>query len=133
MMKKRAYILFVFIGLLVQCSASRPKDILDEEMYKAVLKEIILANQLQKNAETQKIPKQNYKALVYKKYGIDSFVLKKTTDYYSRHPEILARIYLEIEQEFQQKADSLEPTQKPLRKHTDKIKLPKKKLNLKKS
>ena len=102
------------------------EDVLDKDTYKAVLKEIILANSVAQQLKKKDtlIEKQIF-GLVYKKYGIDSLTLKKTTDYYSKKPEILEEIYKEIKEEMEKKKDSLQKLVAPVKLKTDSVKLPK--------
>jgi len=103
----RNFLLLLFF-IFISCSGSpKEKNVLEPETYKNILKEIILANALSNNNEKNTSSKK-YMNLVYKKYNIDSISLKKTTDYYTNHPEILEKIYEEIEIELKQKLDSLE-------------------------
>ena len=101
------------------------EGILDKNTYKAVLKEIILANSIAqqlKNKDT--LIDKKILGLVYKKYGIDSLTLKKTTDYYSDKPEILEEIYREINEEMKKKKDSLQKLVAPVKLKNDSVKLP---------
>ncbi len=127
---KKPYLLLL-LSLLIQCKPERPEGVLDEKTYQSVLKEIILVNQLKQTNEIKDKKAPDYLALVYKKYRIDSLQLKKTTDYYSEHPEILVRIYQKLEAEFKSVSDSLEPLKKQEKIKTDQIKLLKKKVDLK--
>jgi len=127
---KKFIMIFSVILLFGSCHKKSSK-IIDRHTYKQVLKEIILTNLIKENFTKNDSFKKNIKLLVYKKYNLDSTLLKKTTDYYSQHPDKLHKIYSEIYTEFKQKSDSLEkivPQPKP---KNDQIKIDKKKLNLK--
>jgi len=109
-------------------------EVLDRNTYKAVLKEIILANSLSRTLERKdSTAGKKLLGLVYKKYHIDSLKLKKTTDYYSGKPEILTEIYQEIKDEFSRQKDSIEKLIVPAKIRTDSIKIPKDILNRKKN
>jgi len=105
-MKKLFYIIILSV-LLLQACKHKPEKLIPEPTYKQILKEIILAGLIQEKFPKKDSPKNDAIYLVYKKYGIDSLTLKKTTDYYSQHPEKLAVIYKDIYNDLKQKADSL--------------------------
>ena len=125
-------ILYLFLILtLFSCKEKKNKEILDQKTYKAVLKEILLTNIVKQ--DHKKIDSLNYNliGLVYKKYNVDSLKLENTTEYYSRHPKELTKIYQEIYQEIKKSSDSIEqltPHQTP---KTDAIKIDKTRLNQK--
>jgi len=106
-MLHKIFLLFISIYLISCSNSHKDNDVLEPATYKKILKEIILANALSNNNEKSDTSKK-YMILVYKKYNIDSLILKKTTDYYTNHPEILEKIYEEIENELKQELDSLE-------------------------
>ena len=119
----------LFFLFLSSCNDKRPDGVLDQETYKNVMKDIIMADvvkhELRKN---DSIPLQTL-AMVYKKYDVDSVSLQKTTDYYAEHPKVLVKLLQEIKDEFQKKVDSLKQ-KKPNKSNkklpiSDKIKLPK--------
>ena len=122
MMKK--IILFIFLSLTLSCQ-QKDSDVLNKKVYKNILKELILINLAKQELKKDDSLNKNLLELVYRKYKIDSLKLKKTTDYYSKHPEQLSKIYDEIYLEFKKVSDSFEKInpKKPLK--TDKIKLPK--------
>ena len=127
MKKFLIFILLLTIGVSAcKDEAASSGEILDKHTYKAVLKEIILANsvaqQLKKNKDT--LIEKKILGLVYKKYGIDSLTLKKTTDFYSKKPEILEEIYKEIKEELEQKKDSMQKLVAPVKLKNDSVKLP---------
>jgi len=127
---KKLTIIFLSILVFGACQKKSSK-IIDRHTYKQVLKEIILANLIKQKITKNDSLKKNIKLLIYKKYNIDSISLKKTTDFYSQHPDQLQKIYSEIYTEFKQKSDSLEklaPHKKP---KNDQIKIDKKILDLK--
>ena len=129
-MKKILYLFLILI--LFSCKGKKNKDILDQKTYKSVLKEILLTNIVKQ--DHKKIDSLNYNliGLVYKKYKIDSLKLENTTEYYSRHPKKLTKIYQEIYQEIKKTSDSIEqltPHQIP---KTDAIKIDKSRLNQRK-
>ncbi len=122
--------LLIALSLNIACSTSKNEDVLDKNTYKKILKEAILADILSSDSDKKNLSDKNFLSLVYNKYNIDSTSFKKTTDYYSNHPEILEEIYAEIEKEFKQKLDSLEPNSTPKPK-TEKIKIGKKDIKIK--
>jgi len=127
----RKILFFLWSLFFLQCAEKRPDDILDENTYKEVLKEIILAHQLQQHIKIKKKQSDNYLPLVYKKFGIDSLKLKKTTDYYTNHPELLLSIYSKIEQEFKTVLDTLNKKYPSDKSKKEPIKILKKQINLK--
>ncbi len=128
-MKK--FIMIFFAVLLFGSCHKKTSKILDRNTYKQVLKDIILANMMEQKFNKNDSLKRNIKLLVYKKYNIDSTLLKMTTDYYSQHPDELHKIYSEIYSEFKQKSDSLEKIAPHLKPKNDQIKIDKKQLDLK--
>jgi len=116
----------ILLSLLGGCKQTKSENILDKETYKNVLKEIIFANLIKQNIIKDKDSiDQNLMEMVYKKYHIDSLKFKKTTDYYSAHPEKLTKIYTQIYNEIKQVSDSLENITPKKEPKTDKIKIPK--------
>jgi len=126
MKKIITFILFVSLTVIA-CKEQQPdRNILDKNTFKSVLKEIILVNTLAEQLEKKdSLAGKKLLGLVYKKYDIDSLKLKRTTDFYSKNPEILAEIYQEIKDEFSQKKDSLEKLISPKKLKTDSVKIPK--------
>ena len=127
---KKFIMIFSVILLFGSCHKKSSK-IIDRHTYKQVLKEIILANLIEQKFNKNDSLKKNIKLLVYKKYNIDSISLKRTTDYYSRYPDKLHKIYSEIYNEFKQKSDSLEKIAPHSKPKNDQIKIDKNQLNLK--
>ena len=122
--------MILFAVLLFGSCHKKTSEIIDRHTYKQVLKEIILANMVEQKFNKNDSLKGNIKLLVYKKYNIDSTLLKKTTDYYSQHPDKLHKIYSEIYSEFKQKSDSLEKIVPHLKPKNDQIKIEKEQLDL---
>ena len=127
---RKLILFFLIASFFVSCHKKSP-EIIDRHIYKQVLKEIILANLIEQKFNKNDSLKKNIKLLVYKKYNIDSTSLKKTTDYYSQHPDKLHKIYSEIYSEFKQKSDSLEKIAPHSIPKNDQIKIEKKQLDLK--
>jgi len=136
-MKKISYILLLIISLSACNNDKKVEGLIDKSTYKQVLKEIIMADMLRNQKRVKDSLNFNPLQLVYKKYKIDSLVLKKNADYYAKHPEILKNIYQEIKAEFQAQLDSVEKAdsinrpikQKPKKKY-DSITIPTNILNL---
>ncbi len=107
-MKQITVILFTI--LIVFWSCNKPNDkLIPKQTYKQILKEIILAGLIrEKYPQKDSVSQNDILLLIYKKYQIDSLQLKKTTGYYSRHPEELAKIYAGIHAELKQISDSLD-------------------------
>ncbi len=122
---------YIFIASLFWSCHKKPSKILDRNTYKQILKEMILANLIEQKINRNDSIMKEIKLLVYNKYNIDSTLLKKTTDYYSRYPDKLHKIYSEIYAEFKQKSDSLEKIIPQIKPKSDQIKIDKKKLHLK--
>jgi len=120
-MKKILFL--ILLSVLTNCSQKKSENILDKETYKNVLKEIIFVNIIQQDIQKNDSLKKNLLGLVYKKHHIDSIKFKRTTDYYSKHPGELAKIYDEIYLEIKKVSDSLEELS-PKKPKTDKIKIP---------
>ena len=114
----------ILLSLLGGCKQTESKNILDKQTYKNVLKEIIFVNIIQQEIQQNDSLKKNLISLVYQKHHIDSIQFRRTTDYYSKHPEQLAKIYDEIYLEIKKVSDSLEELS-PKKPKTDKIKIPK--------
>ncbi len=119
---KKIYLIYI-VGLLLWACHQKPENIISRTTYKQVLKELILADLIQQKIPDNDSLNNNIILLVYKKYKIDSAMLKKTTDYYSYHPEELSKIYDEIYTEFKHKADSLNKIEPHLQPKTDEIKI----------
>ncbi len=134
MARKILFILFVF--LIVSCKQNKPKDVLDKTRFKAVMKDLILAQSIKNMSFGKDSLDFNPIELVYKTYHIDSIILKKSTDYYSKKPEIFKEIYSELKTEFKHKQDSIDSiigkAKKPSKKtiKSDKIKVLKKNINI---
>jgi len=122
---KKIIIFLLAISLLSACRQNNSKSIIDKETYKNILKELILVNLVKQEVIQQDSLKKNLLQLVYQKYHIDSLKFKKTTDYYSKHPEQLTKIYDEIYLEIKKVSDSLENITPKKEPKTDKIKIPK--------
>jgi len=120
-MKKILFL--ILLSVLTNCNQKKSENILDKETYKNVLKEIIFVNILQQEIQQNDSLKKNLLGLVYQKYHIDSIQFNRTTDYYGKHPEQLAKIYDEIYLEIKKVSDSLEELS-PKKPKTDKIKIP---------
>lgn len=129
-MKKLIFILLSF--LLLGACQKKAEKLIPKQTYKQILKEIILANLIQEKYQQTDSAGNNILTLVYKKYNIDSLSLKKTTDYYSKHPGELAEIYTEIHLEFKQKADSLNKLVPNNKSEKDEVKVKKDLLHSKK-
>ncbi len=127
---KKFILAFISLFLLWACH-KKPEKIMDRQTYKQVLRDLILADLVSQNLRKNDSLKKQVRILVYKKYGVDSLMLKKTTDYYSSHPQQLTKIYAEIHTEFKRKADSLEKLAPHSKPKNDQIKMDKTKINLK--
>jgi len=123
-MKKVLFL--ILLSFFAGCKQKTTENILDRETYKSVLKEIIFVNLIQQETQQNDSLKKNLLGLVYQKHHIDSMQFKRTTDYYSKHPGELAKIYDEIYREIKKVSDSLEELS-PQKPKTDKIKIPIKK------
>jgi hypothetical protein len=121
-------ILFVFLLLSSFLSCKNKESVhqvMDKTTYKNVLKEIILSNITNNEISPHYTIDYDLLQLVYNKYGIDSLMLKKTTDYYSRQPEVLEQIYQEIHTEIKKIKDSLEKLKPKPAPKSDSVKIKK--------
>ncbi len=103
---KKLFFIYLLIGLTACQNTEKPKDILDKDTYKKIMKDLIIAKKTQevlKHKDTSIHPV----LLVYKTYKVDSIILKKSTDYYSKDPAFFKEIYAEILNELKHKKDSL--------------------------
>jgi len=131
-MFRKLIVIFILSGIFSCQNNKVSSEILDQKTYKEVLKEIILSNIARQQINANDSISPDLLSLIYKKYHIDSLQLKKTTDYYSNKPEILEKIYAEIEIEFKKQSDRIEKFKpKQQKTQTDSIKILKEKINLK--
>ncbi len=109
-MKKILQFLPVWIWL-AGCSAGdeKPGYLLSEEKMKAVISDMLIANELyvQNKTEIDSL-KINPVYSVLEKHGIDSTAFYGSMSYYLQHPGVFSEIYKQVEQEFKKKMDSLD-------------------------
>ncbi len=101
-MKKFLPIIILFI-LLQGCKPGIPKEIIQPSEMEKVLFDIHVVDGYLvtfTNQDTVKIVASSYYNGIYKKFGIDSVLFKKSMDYYYSHPVILNQIYTNVEKKF---------------------------------
>lgn len=101
-MKRFLPIIILFI-LLQGCKPGIPKEIIQPTEMEKVLFDIHVVDGYLvtfTNQDTLKIIASSYYKGIYKKFGIDSALFKKSMDYYYSHPIILNQIYTNVEKIF---------------------------------
>ncbi|MGV3509985.1 MAG: DUF4296 domain-containing protein [Sphingobacteriaceae bacterium] len=100
---RRLLLLFFVYVFLSACGDDTPDGIIDKETMVPLLTDLHLADGYASSIYGDSVNEKSavvYKAL-YKKYGTDSLGLRKSLDYYIKHPEKLEPIYKQVETSLQ--------------------------------
>ena len=108
-------ILTILSVLLLACSSPKteiPTEILSETEFTNILKEVHLAEAAFELIKREEIPNpinnlaNSYQSIYYK-YDIDASTFSKSLNYYSKHPEILEKIYSTVLEELNEERSTL--------------------------
>ncbi len=100
---KRFFAIMISCIVLYGCRPGIPKEIIQPDQMSKVLFDIHVVDgyiTTISNRDSAKIVASSFYKGIYKKFSIDSALYAKSMDYYYNHPDVMEKIYTEVEKTF---------------------------------
>lgn len=100
---KRFFALMISCMLLYACKPGIPKEIIQPDQMEKVLFDVHVVDgyiTTISNKDSAILVASSYYKGIYKKFGIDSALYAKSMNYYYNHPDLMEKMYTEVEKTF---------------------------------
>jgi len=101
--------IILFFIFIVGCRSDRPNNILKEKEMTDLLVDLHLAEAYTYSgaSDSLSIKAANFVESIYHHYKTDSATVRESIEYYAKHPQILNRIYLDVDKRLKQMETSI--------------------------
>jgi len=91
--------ILLFFILIVGCKSDRPNYIIKEKEMTGLLRDLHLIDGYLNTLPSDSVQRISPNLIegVYKHYNVDSAIIRESIEYYSRQPQILNRIYVNVD------------------------------------
>lgn len=107
---RRIYLIIALLSFFISCKPGIPEDIIQpQKMQKVLIDMHYVDGYLMTiyNPDSAKLLAAKYYNGLYEKYAIDSASYAQSMDYYYANPEILNKLYIEVDKVLQQRLKEL--------------------------